>query len=162
METKKKILLQTAGGVILGLVIFYVLFNWTMSAVIHSRKEVAVPDLKGKSIDAALSMVSPLNLGLKKEDEEFDQNVPAGTIIRQHPFPGMTVREGKIVKVTVSQGGKVTFVPDLSEQPVRTAEIAIRSSGLSLGEETFRFSVAVEKGHVVSQDPPAGNIAGKD
>lgn len=140
----------------------YLLFEWVMAGIIHSRKEVMVPDIKGKSLSEAVSLLSPLNLGLKKEDEEFDRNYPAGTVVRQNPLPGISVREGKIIRVTISQGGETIFVPDLSGQQARTAEINIRSLGLSLGEESSMFSLAVEKGSVVSQDPAAGAIVEKE
>lgn len=144
------------------LIAAYFILNWTMAGIIHSRKEVMVPDLKGKSLAEAVTLLSPLNLGIKKESEEFDKTYPAGTVIRQNPTPGITVREGKIVRVTISQGGETIFVPDLKGQQARTAEINIRSSGLSLGEETSRFSLAADKGNVVAQDPVPGAIADKE
>ncbi|HBU69059.1 MAG TPA: hypothetical protein DEE98_01605 [Elusimicrobia bacterium] len=160
MKTGDK--LKTAALSAAGLVVLYFLFNWVMSAAIHSRKQVMVPDLLGKSLNESISLLSSANLGLKKEGEEYDQSLPAGTVIRQNPLAGMPVLEGKIVRVVLSQGGEMTFVPDLFDQPVRSAEIAIRSSGLSLGEESSRFSVVAAKGNVVSQDPAAGTIAEKD
>lgn len=141
------------GGVMLDLVI---------DTIVHSRKEVMVPDFKGKSLSDAMTMTSSMNLGIKKEGDEYAQNLPAGTIIRQNPLPGMTVKEGKIIKVTLSRGGEVIFVPAVAGQPVRTAEIAIRQAGLALGEEGTRFSLKVEKGDVISQDPQAGAISDKD
>lgn len=141
---------------------FYYLFDWTMSAFIHQRKEVTVPDLRSKSLSDAVSMVSFFNMGLKKDGEEFDENLPAGTVIRQNPVPGTTVREGKIVRIIISQGGEVVFIPNLVDQPLRAAEVSIRSSGLSLGEESTKYSMVVEKGNVLAQDPPAGKIVEKD
>lgn len=140
----------------------YLLFNWTMSAIIHAKKEVMIPDLKGKSLTEAVVLLSPLNVGIRKEGEEPDQSLPAGTIIRQNPLSGMAVREGKIIRVTVSQGGSVIYVPDVVRQAVRTAEIAIRSAGLAVGEESSRFSLVFKKDQVIDQDPPAGAIAEKD
>lgn len=147
---------------VIALIAAYFLFEWVMTGIIHSRKEVMVPDIKGKSLSEAVSLLSPLNLGIKKEDEEFDKDYPAGTVFRQNPLPGISVREGKIVRVTISQGGETIFVPDLLGQQARTAEINIRSQGLSLGEESSVFSLSVEKGSVVSQDPAAGEIVDKE
>jgi serine/threonine-protein kinase len=144
------------------LVAAYFIFNWMMTGIIHSRREVMVPDLTGKSLSDAVTLLSPLNLGIKKESEEFDRTYPAGTVVRQNPGPGLTVREGKIIRVTISQGGETIFVPDLTKQPARTAEINIRSTGLNLGEEASKFSLTVEKGNVISHDPAAGSIADKE
>jgi serine/threonine-protein kinase len=109
-----------------------------------------------------LTLLSPLNLGLKKEGEEFDDKVPAGTVIFHVPSAGMNVREGKIIRVMVSRGGEVIFVPDMRGQQTRSAEIAIRSAGLTLGEETTRYSLSIKKGSVMGQDPAPGAMAEKD
>lgn len=143
-------------------IFMYMMFDWIMTAALHSRKEVVVPDVKGKSIYDALQLVSSLDLGLKIEGEELNQDLPAGTVIRQTPYPGITVREGKLIRVTVCQGGEVIFVPKLIGQPVRSARIAIRSAGLNLGEESSKFSAVFEKEQVVSQDPGPEKIVERD
>jgi serine/threonine-protein kinase len=139
-----------------------VLLDLAMDTIVHSRKDVMVPDFKGKSLSDAIALTSSMNLGIKKDGDEYAQNLPAGTIIRQNPLPGMTVKEGKLVKVTLSRGGEVLFVPALAGQPVRTAEIAIRQAGMALGEESTRFSLKIDKGNVITQDPLPGAIADKD
>ncbi|MHB9154888.1 MAG: PASTA domain-containing protein [Endomicrobiales bacterium] len=158
---KKKSIIIT-GAAVFTVLFIYLLFNWTMSALIHSRKEVMVPDLKGKSLQEAVAVLSPLNLGLRKDGEVPDQNLPAGMIMRQTPLAGMPVREGKIVRVTISEGGTVIYVPDVTGQAVRSAEITIRSSGLTLGEESSRYSLMYKKDRVITQDPAPGSIAEKD
>jgi eukaryotic-like serine/threonine-protein kinase len=158
----KKAKIKLAAYTFLGLAFLYILFNWTMAAIIHSRKEVKVPDLAGRSLTECVSLVSPLNLGLRKEGEEINEKVPEGTVIWQSPPAGMNVREGKIIKVTVSKGGKVVFIPDVAGQPIRTAQINIRAAGLMLGEETTKYSLKFEKDLVISQDPKAGEVSEKD
>jgi len=156
----KAVLLVVAA--VAGMAFFYVLFDWTMSVLVHSRKEVMVPDLHGKSLDDAMSLLSLLDLGIKKDGEDFDQALPPGTIVRQNPVAGMMVREGKIIKVVISQGGQTVYVPSVTGQTVRAAEITIRSYGLTLGEESSRYSVMADKDRVISQDPPAGSTVEKD
>ncbi|MBI5631202.1 MAG: PASTA domain-containing protein [Elusimicrobia bacterium] len=131
----------------------YYLFQWGLAGVIHSRKIQTVPDLKGKSLAAALDMVSPLNMGLRKDAVEFDSRVPISSIVRQEPPPGTVVREGKIVKVVVSQGGETVLTPSLVGLPLRNAELLLRQAQLLLGEMSEAYSVRQEKGIVLSQDP---------
>jgi serine/threonine-protein kinase len=133
-----------------------------MSALVHSKKEVATPNVVGKSLYDALEELSSEGLGLKKEGEETDQNVPAGTILRQNPVGGMTVREGKIVKVTISQGGEMIYAPNLVGQTIRSANIALRHSTLVMGEVLRKFSVVADKDIVISQDIAAGSKVDKD
>ena len=104
--------------------------------LIHSRKVVLVPELSGKSVNDALNILGPLGLGLEKEGEtKFDKRFPAGTIVRQTPAAAMSVREGRIVRVTVSQGGETLFVPNLVGQPLRNTQTSLQNLGLNVGED---------------------------
>src|SRR5262245_32133622 len=63
--------------------------NRIMIALLHSRPEVVVPKLEGKSLSDALAIVSPLDLSLQQDGTDFDDSLPAGTIMRQQPPSGM-------------------------------------------------------------------------
>jgi serine/threonine-protein kinase len=142
------------GGV--GLALFfltYFLFSWTMETVIHNRKEVIVPDITGKSSASGLQALSELNLAMKIEGTEFNETVPIGTVLRQVPGAGSTVREGKVVRVVFSQGGESVFIPNLIGLPLRNAELLLRQRQLVLGEVSESYSLKAEKGTVLSQDP---------
>lgn len=142
------------GGVGLVLsVLTYFLFSWSMQTVIHSRKEVLVPDISGKSSVNALQALSENNLAMKIEGYEFNEDVPIGTVLRQIPDSGSTVREGKIVRVVFSQGGESVFTPNLIGLPLRNAELLLRQRQLVLGEVSESYSLKAEKGTVLSQDP---------
>ncbi|MDA8244489.1 MAG: PASTA domain-containing protein [Elusimicrobia bacterium] len=142
------------GGVGLALFLLtYFLFSWTMETVIHNRKEVMVPDIAGKSSVNALQALSELNLAMKIDGYEFNETVPIGTVLRQTPEAGSTVREGKIVRVVFSQGGESVFTPNLIGLPLRNAELLLRQRQLVLGEVSESYSLKAEKGTVLSQDP---------
>ncbi|MHB2025916.1 MAG: PASTA domain-containing protein [Elusimicrobiota bacterium] len=129
------------------------LLNWAIGAAVHSRKTETVPDLKGHSIAAALSLVSPMGLGLREQSEEFDSSVPIGSVLRQDPVAGAVVREGKIVKIVISQGGQAEIAPSLSGLPLRNAEMLLRENELGLGEVNQAYSLNFDKGAVMAQDP---------
>ena len=140
----------------------YYSFNFFMSGFVREKPEVLVPDLQGKTLVECLDMLSQSKLALVKEGAEFNQDVPEGTVIRQVPPAGMNVKEGKIVKITVSQGGEIVYVPDLKGQTVRSATISLRALGLILGELTKKYSIKYAEGIVLSQDPIAGSTIEKD
>jgi serine/threonine-protein kinase len=162
MDIRHKRIIQFLTVLVFFLVFGYFVFNWIMAAALHSRKEVIIPDVTKKTLYEATKLLSACNLGLKLEGEEFNQDLPAGAIVRQTPYAGMTTKEGKIVRVTVSQGGEFVYVPNLIAQSARTAGISLRSAGLNLGEETSKFSLSVAKGNVLSQDPKPGTVSEKD
>jgi beta-lactam-binding protein with PASTA domain len=149
-------------SLILALLIGYLGFKWAIGAVIHSRPVVMVPDLNGKSVVDALNLLSQSHLGLSKESEQFDKRFPAGTIVRQNPVAGMMVREGHIIKITVSQGGETLFVPDLTGQPLRNAQTTLQNAGLGIGEVEHRPSLRYEKDQVMLTEPPSGAVVSKN
>ncbi len=147
---------------VLALLIMYASFRWAIGAVVHSRQVVMVPDITGKPVADALTLLSQGRLGLIKDGEQYDKRFPAGTIVRQNPIAGMMVREGHVVKIALSQGGETLFVPDLSGQPFRNAQTALQNAGLGIGEVDRRPSMRFEKDQVMSTDPPAGAVTSKN
>jgi serine/threonine-protein kinase len=154
------------GGTLILLVLFLGLVTllssqWVMNALLHSRREVKVPDLSGKSLDQSLDALSPLGLSLAKDGVEFDENFPAGAILRQAPPAGLTVREGKVVRVTISSGGKVAFVPDMIGKTLAEAQNLLRSAGLAPGALSQAYSQGHPDGVVLEQSPAAGSVGGR-
>lgn len=133
---------------------FWVL-QWGFEGAVHNRPVQIVPDLKGKSLAAAIDMLAPLNLAMRKEGTEFNKDIPIGTILRQIPPAGAKVREGKTVRLVISQGGETVFVPALNGLPMRNAEMLLRQNQLTLGEVTESYSIRMDKGMVLSQNPKA-------
>ena len=131
----------------------YWLYGWLAEAVIHNKPEVIVPDITGKSSVNALQVLSENKLSVYIEKYEFKESEPIGTVIKQLPGVGTTVREGKTIRITVSKGGESVFTPTLSGLSLRNAELLLRQNQLSLGEVSEGYSMRVEKGTVLSQDP---------
>jgi len=140
----------------------YWALHWGLEGLVHSRKIQTMPDLKGRSISAALDILAPLNLGLRKNGIEFDASVPISSVLRQDPPAGTVVREGKTVRVVVSQGGQTVLAPSLTGLPQRNAEMMLRQSQLVLGEVSEAYSLKAEKGLVLSQDPKAETSVERD
>lgn len=136
--------------------------NWALEGLIHSRKTQIVPDLKGRSIASALDQLSNVNLSLRKTSVEFNSSVPIASILRQDPPPGTVVREGKTIRVVVSQGGQTVQAPTLVGLPQRNAELLLRQNQLSLGEVTESYSLKSPKGEVLSQTPAGETSVERD
>ena len=133
--------------------------HWIASALLHSRREVVVPELTGKTLEQALDLLAPEDLGLFKESVEFDENLPPGAILRQAPPAGLRVREGKIVRVTLSSGGQVLFVPDLAGVTLAESQNRLRAAGFALGAVSQAYSGTRPEGTVLEQMPTPGAVA---
>ncbi len=136
----------------LGTIAFFS-FNWAFSALVHTRAEQPVPDLTNKNIDTALNLLANVNLAMRKAGEEYQPDIPAGSVIRQLPPAGILVREGKVVRVWVSQGKESVEVPDVTSMPLRNAEFTLRQANLEIGKTDTAYSVEIEKGNIISQTP---------
>ncbi len=131
----------------------YFALNWGLEGAVHNRRTQTVPDLRNRSLSAALDLLAPLNVGLRKTGTEFSASAPIASVLRQDPPAGTVVREGKIVRVVVSEGGQTVLAPSLVGLPLRNAEMLLRQSQLLLGEVGDAYSLKTEKGVVLSQDP---------
>ncbi|MDR1122678.1 MAG: PASTA domain-containing protein [Endomicrobium sp.] len=141
---------------------FYFAFNMIMISLVHSKKEISTPSIVGKNLYNAIDEISKYGFGLRVDGKEISQIVPAGTILRQNPPAGMYVREGKVIKVTVSCGGQIIYVPNLIGQSIRSADISLRAATLVMGEVTKRYSEVADKDTVVAQDIAPGTKIDKD
>lgn len=156
-----KTLLKIVIIFIVVIAVFYYSFNLIMSLFVHSKKEITLPDVKGKSIEAAVEELSYMGLNLMKEGEEFNNNVPPGVILRQSPPAGMNVKTGKTIRVTTSRGGEMIYVPNLIGQTARAADINLKAASLIMGEVSKKYSISAAKGIVLAQDPQADSVADK-
>ncbi|MDE2038707.1 MAG: PASTA domain-containing protein [Elusimicrobia bacterium] len=131
----------------------FVLSQWALGGLIHDRALRTVPDLKGRSISAALDLLGPMNLGLREMGSEFDSSVAIASILRQDPPAGTVVRERRIVKIVVSKGGETVLAPSIVGLPLRNGEMLLSQSQLGLGTVTESYSLRLDKGMILSQDP---------
>jgi len=150
---------------LLWLVIFFflsiLLYNIT-EKIVHSKKEVVVPNIINKSVYEALDIVSKMNLSLKKIGEVYNPNYPIGTVVSQQPSAGMVVREGRSINVVLSLGGEKVFVPNIVGEDYRKAEVLLRQYTLFIGTVTQRYSLKVAKNKIIEQQPREGEIVDKN
>jgi beta-lactam-binding protein with PASTA domain len=140
------------GGALVSLV--FGLSFYTAMRVEMSASEVAVPDLAGRTMEAAAEIVAPLDLVLAVVDQRHDPAVASGRILQQKPPSGSPVRRGRKVKLILSLGGKVLVVPDLVGQASRTVAIELRQAGFAPGDEARVSSAQAASGSVMAQVPP--------
>ena len=136
-------------------------FDWVMGALIHTRKEVTVPDLTKKPVSQALDLLAQQNLAAKQAGVEFAQDVPPGSVLRQIPSAGSTVREGRIIRLWLSQGDEMVFVPNMIGTPLREAQLAARKAGLNVTKVDNAYSLTYEKGQIIAQNPKADSMVQK-
>jgi serine/threonine-protein kinase len=117
------------------------------------RPEVIVPDIVGMSLAAAQQTLREANLTYLIRDGEYNAEVEPGTVIRQSPEAGRTVRAGREVEITPSQGADLKEVPNVVGKTLLEARIALNEEGFVVGQQDTEHSDTIPAGVVISQNP---------
>lgn len=121
----------------------------------YSSGDIAVPDVKGKTLVEAEAILKDNNLDFTLK-EEFDAKVPTGTVIKQSPGAGSHVKAGRKIQLTVSKGAEPGVVPDLKGKNLAEATEMLHAAKLAVGKVTVQYKEGVAQGAVLSQDIEAG------
>lgn len=116
-----------------------------------STSEVNVPNVVGKQVEVAKSMITAQNLRVSIT-EAYNETVPSGQVVSQYPEAGATVKEQRTITLFVSKGGEITVVPDVRGLNRRDAELQIKNAGLRLGRIEEQYN-DLPADTVVSQNP---------
>lgn len=141
------------------LVVFIVAAYSSFSLFVRSGV-TTVPDVEGMTRAEASSLLADQGLDLRRVSEEgrYDDKVPAGQIVQQKPDPRTLVKRGSAVEVILSLGPQRVEVPDLSGKSLPAAQVALSSSGLTLGRVLGVYTAAGQQPlTVLAQDPDPGS-----
>lgn len=121
----------------------------------YSSGDIAVPDVKGKTLVEAEAILKDNNFDFTLK-EEFDAKVPTGTVIKQSPGAGSHVKAGRKIQLTVSKGAEPGVVPDLKGKNLAEATEMLHAAKLAVGKVTVQYKEGAAQGAVLSQDIEAG------
>jgi len=121
---------------------------------------VDVPNLKGKSVREAVFNLEKCNLKLGSISYEPSEEIFANTIIRQEILPGVKIRSGNIINVTVSQGRSTDThsIPDVVLMTLNEAEKILTDNGFRIGKMTYQMNSDVLPNTILEQYPRAGKL----
>lgn len=136
---------------------FAVFMGWTIyRSFFRIPDEINVPNIQGKNISDANSVLSRNNLKLKVEEQQYKDKIPKDQIIKQVPPPGRTVRKGREIKAIVSLGPELILVPDLTGMSLRQCNMILTNERLLLGKVKTTKDRKDEPEQVLDQNPKAG------
>jgi eukaryotic-like serine/threonine-protein kinase len=142
--------------VLLALVLLVVALVSALTAMrfaIHGR-EVAVPDLVGKTPAEARRIADAGGFQMDIERQYYSATVPEGKILSQLPTPGTQVRRGWQIRVAQSLGPQRVEIPNVLGDSQRVAEINIRRRGLDVGAVAQLGMRGAPADQVLGQSPP--------
>jgi len=146
--------LWAASAVLAAVVCAGLVANFVVMPIIVKRGDlVAAPDLVGRPLAEAQRVLAELKLNLRVTDERPDPTHPGGRVIRQSPEPGVDIKRGRTVAVSVSSGIDLRAVPALAGLPVRQAELELTRAGGEIVEQVVRPTGLLDPEVIVR--PPA-------
>lgn len=123
-----------------------------MRFAIHTR-EIAVPDLVGKTPVEARSVAELNGFQFEVERQYYSPKIPAGKILSQVPPAGTQIRRGWQIRVAESLGPQRVNIPNVIGQSERAAEINILRRGLDVGAVAQVELAGVPPDQVIAQNP---------
>jgi eukaryotic-like serine/threonine-protein kinase len=118
-------------------------------------REVAMPDVVGKTAVPAQQILRGRGVGMKVEDRIFS-NLPVDTVVRQSPPPNMRVKTGQSAHVVLSLGPQKVTIPQLTDRSLRGAQVELLRGGMQLGEVSSAYLPGSAPDAVTQQDPVPG------
>jgi serine/threonine-protein kinase len=113
---------------------------------------VKVPDVKGKSADAATQALTAAGLTVRDTQQQFDRTVDSGAAIGTDPAAGTTLQSGDSVTLLVSNAIRV---PDEIGKTASAARAELEGLGLKVAVNRI---LSDERGTVRVQSPVIGAL----
>ena len=126
-------------------------------AVVLSRgpERYAVPDVRGDPLEAARTAITEANLLVGVITEDWDPDVPAGSVASTEPAAGDELKPGTPVDIVVSKGPKPVRLANYAGSSASEVQAELEAAGLvvTVKEE---FSTEFAEGLVISTLPGKG------
>jgi serine/threonine-protein kinase len=119
---------------------------------------VSVPDLAGKPLDEALTVLQANGLTRGKLTQVHTPRQPAGRILAQKPEPAAVVDRGFPVGLLLSQGDVDDryIMPDLIGRRADGVIARLNAWGFKVADIRYVYYPGAAAGLIVRQDPPNG------
>lgn len=140
-------------------ILIYLIFTNSSNLLFSNRADMQVISFVGMTKDEFLA--TDYNNLLRAEFPEEYSSEPAGTIIRQTPKAGRTVKEKQRIVLTVSLGTQYVTIPETKNMVAEDAEQTLKDMGLRVTKKPMSDN-SVANGAVVYTQPAAGETVEGD
>jgi beta-lactam-binding protein with PASTA domain len=134
--------------------VFFVSIYLTIDILLKGGGNVVCPDVRGKTVDEAREVAKKKGLPLVVLRYENRGDVPYNHITVQKPEANIPIRKGRIIHVIVSEGPKLTEVPNLTGRSLQEAEETLREKNLEIGN--IIQIPHVREGKIIAHIPRGG------
>ncbi|MGH2374879.1 MAG: Stk1 family PASTA domain-containing Ser/Thr kinase [bacterium] len=143
--------------VLLGAVMLGLWTGWQAVSAYLNVPEVEIPKVVGRTLPQATEIARQAGLALEVVERAYSSSVPQDVVISQDQPAGKRVKQGRRLGVAVSLGTQLVAVPDLVQQTLQQAQLALDTARLKTGRLQEAYDDVVRPGAVLRQDPAAGS-----
>ena len=121
------------------LIVFIFLVKWWLSSTTNHDQRIAVPDIKGMTLELVEQELSNADLRYFIIDSaNYNPNYPKYSVIEQNPAAGKFVKENRQIYLVLNPSGyrKLT-VPNVIDKTRRQAEPTLKALGFKIGKITY-------------------------
>lgn len=155
----KKGIIFIYSGIFVGICVFLFFALKSFELIYFHEKYYKVPDLKSYTFEEAEKIVDKTDLKVRKMGKEFS-SYPIGEIFLQEPEPGSIVKEGRNIRVWVSQGTALVDVPNLNGMNYLDAKVLAESKGLII-DKVVTVNGVGKYNEVLATDPNTNTLLTK-
>jgi eukaryotic-like serine/threonine-protein kinase len=125
-------------------------------------EEIEMPDIVEMNVNEAKTSLEQSDFNVIIADSVFDANYPEGTVVEQMPVAYSTVKKGRNVYLTISNGEKPIIMPNLFGMSPRDAELKLTGMGLKMRTILQVYNDMYPAGVVIGQSHPKGEPVSKN
>ena len=135
--------------------------NEVVVTISKGRRPVEVPNVVGQIAASAEQMLIDAKVNIKLGQDDYDEDIPKGSIRSQSPAAKSIIYEGDTVVIVLSKGPKPVIVPYVSYMNENDATSALQNKRFVV-QVQYQESKLYDKGKVISQNPSAYTTAPRD
>ena len=129
-----KFLIWNLVAMALVVILLVVGVNYGLDWYTHHGESIRVPNIEGVRIAKAREMMDELGLEIVVTDSGYNKRLPADCVLSQNPGPGLTVKSGHTIYVTINSSNSPSVaIPDVVDNcSYREAEAKLISLGFKV------------------------------
>jgi eukaryotic-like serine/threonine-protein kinase len=105
----------------------------TLAILLKIEQTVVCPDVRGKDVEEARSLLQQRGINLKVVRYERRNDVPYNVITVQKPDANVSMRKSRVVNVLVSEGPELIKLPTVVGQKADEAQATLDALGIRVG-----------------------------
>ncbi|OGS22146.1 MAG: hypothetical protein A2252_04685 [Elusimicrobia bacterium RIFOXYA2_FULL_39_19] len=124
--------------------------------ILFTKQTAEVPNVCESKLEHSKLMLETKGLTFEVTGEENHPTIPEGYVVKQDPGAGIQIKKGSAVKLTISKGKAMTFVPDVIKMTLEEAKIEISKANLVIDRENRIQSPSIPANSIISIEPQQG------